>query len=188
MQAQILVDEIKKFSIEVNKDVPKLSRFSFKQFMELPDLEHYMSIRGGNFFEAVLKNMVQSCSDCLLIQKKFVSGKQIDLLFINKLLQKIFYFEVKTNINTDSEKTPATATKISEVRRHLESLGEYSQYDLVYGMLCPTNIDERGISYNSDIRVYSLSEFLDFISVSHTPSELQKVVDSIRLLYKSQIG
>lgn len=188
MQAQNLVDEIKKFSVEVNRDMPKLSRFSFKQFMELPELEHYMSIRGGNFFEVVLKKMVQSCTDCLLVQKRFVSGKQIDLLFINKSLQKIFYFEVKTNINTDSEKTPATATKISEVRHHLELLGEYNQYDLVYGILCPTNIDERDISYNSDIRVYSLSEFLDFIGVSHTSSELQKIVESIRLLYKSQIG
>ena len=181
MQPNSMADSIKKFAIDLNNDAPKPSRFSFKEFMGNSKLEHYQSIRGGTFFEKVLKDMIRVSTNCTLINRKFAKGKQIDLLFTNKLVKTAYYFEVRTNIDNDTEKTPATAYKIEEVRKHISSLSEYSGYTVVYGILCPTNLSESGITYGKNINVYSLSDFLGFIG---TPvSELSDIVKSIRELY-----
>jgi hypothetical protein len=187
MDASTLKSKIASFDITINTDPPKASRFAFKQFMGI-DLPHYMCIRGGYFFEDVLKNMVAVSTDCTLVAKKFLGHKQIDLLFINKKTMAIYYFEVRTNIDNDTEKKPATAGKIEEVRKHISSMGEYAKYHLIHGVLVPTNVDESGVNYGANTKAYSFDDFLGFIGVKHTNSELQEIVKSVRKLYTDQLG
>jgi hypothetical protein len=179
MDAQILIDKIDNFDIPANTKPPKPDKYSVKKFMNI-DLSGSHSIRAGYFFEHFLKNVVSTSGYCHLFDDRFLNGNQIDLFFINNKTGILYYFEVKTNVNNDSEKVLAVIDKINSVIK----AKEISAKEFKYGILCPTNINEKNTFYkNSNIQIYSLSEFLDFVGIIYTKEQLQNIVFKLRNKY-----
>lgn len=78
-------------------------------------------IKLGFALESFLKEVIEKNTDFKDAGIKKIQGIQLDHLLINESKKKVFYAEVKTNINLDTEKIIKTKEKLSNVE---EILGE----------------------------------------------------------------
>lgn len=108
------------------------------------DLSHQNHIRSGNLMEGFMKDIVRESGVAELIEDVVVKSHVADLLF--KLSNgatppeyKIVYREIKGNVNLDSEKWKANASKIADIDAGLRK--RYPSQEVDSGFFCPSWIE-----------------------------------------------
>ena len=106
------------------------------------DLDQSQSIRFGNMFQDFIKSVVIAAGGEVLSQQfadVYETGntdtnkglKDVDIWF--KFNSKMYYFEAKTNLDLDSEKSKATDNKVEDVTNWMKK--NYSDTEVVSGVL-----------------------------------------------------
>jgi hypothetical protein len=138
--------------------------------------EQSVNIKMGKFGEFIAKEMVLANPQLELlpcgVQKINNRRKDVDLIFIDKLAKKIYYKELKGNIELDTEKLPATIEKCDEIKAYLKET--YPEYTIDCGILNWSVYDRKiltsGISNirtfeNAGVAIEHMSTFLDIVGL-----------------------
>jgi len=177
------VDEVKKTGLSwVDKmlksdlTLTKPGSISYLLRGEKPS-EQSINIKFGHFGEFIAKEFIKSSSSLELltcgVQKINDKKKDVDLIFKHEENKKIYYFELKGNIELDTEKLPATIAKCKEIELSLKNT--YSEYKIVCGILNWSVYDRKiltaGLSNikafeNGGIKIYHMGDFLEIIDVT----------------------
>lgn len=138
---------------------------------------HSLFIKIGRNFEKWFKFIVEENGMELLpdgVIKDVIGGKSkdIDLLFMDEKNKIVYYRELKSNIELDTEKLPATYEKVKKITKYLSN--EYSGYTidssiLAWGVYEQTDFPKK---YNSKIKQCNLNG----VDVTY-PSDLFKLVN-----------
>ena len=114
-------------------------------------------IKIGRNFEKWFKYIVNDCGMEILpdgVVKNVIKGKSkdIDLLFMDTKNKIVYYRELKSNIELDTEKLPATYNKIKTINEFLET--EYTGYSIDSSLMTWAVYDETSLpkKYNSKIK------------------------------------
>ena len=105
-------------------------------FIELLDVPRYQSIciKLGTIFERSINYYINNneinVDNMITIHPK-INNKQIDCIF--KKDNTIYYFEIKNNINLDTEKSKAVYDKVLEIEKYLKNL--YPESKIISGIL-----------------------------------------------------
>ena len=188
-----IIKDLRNIHFEVNTKKSISTQFSFKKFMGLSNLPQGLSVRGGYFFEKILKEIVNLTENCDVIPISHYVKNQLDLVFVNHLTKTIYYFEIKTNIENDSEKITAVKSKMLNIKNNIsniDNIKDYIDYELICGLLCPTKVfnEEATTSkYGKDTTVYSLSDFLKFCSISTDTFNISNLIDLIISKYCGEL-
>ena len=102
-----------------------------------------VSIKGGNWLEAFARDLIDRFSgmellDCGLTVM-FTENKDVDLVFLDKKNKIIYYYELKGNIEMDTEKIPAMITKIKKVTRFFNK--KYLKHEIKFGVFYDSVFD-----------------------------------------------
>lgn len=91
-------------------------------------------IKLGCSLESLLTDICNSNPNLKNIKGKNIKGKkERDIIFIDKNKKIIYYFEVKSNINLDTEKSKSTYIKILKIKDEIEE--EYPDYMIKWGLI-----------------------------------------------------
>jgi len=114
-------------------------------------------IKVGRNFEKWFKFIVEDCGMEILpdgVIKNVSKGKSnyIDLLFMDTKNKIVYYRELKSNLELDTEKLPATYNKIKIISDYLKN--EYKGYTIDSSLMTWAVYDESGLpkKYNSKIK------------------------------------
>ena len=92
------------------------------------------SIRLGIAIECYLRDFIGNKTGLKNINKKNCKGqKQKDILFIDYNQKIIYYSEIKTNLNLDTEKSKSTYIKCQDIVKELEY--EYKDFQIKWCLL-----------------------------------------------------
>ena len=156
--------------------------------------QNSICVKLGKFGEDFTKEIIKETENFELLPcgiKKFVDNtkKDIDLFF--KYIKKkiIYYYELKSNINLDSEKLPATVNKCEEIKKHLKN--EYKDYKIVYGILNWMEYDKKNLNKkkknlvkkytNKNIVIYYFSDFMNQLNIkTFTKKHYDKIFKNIK--------
>ena len=85
-----------------------------------------MNIKLGKLGENMIKKIILETPHLDLltcgvqcVDQETKKNKDLDLFWKDEKTKHIYYFEAKSNINLDSEKTPATIEKIIEIKKKI---------------------------------------------------------------------
>lgn len=99
-------------------------------------------IKAGNRYEAFWNAVIKHCpnTSSLLIESNMITlpngkNRQIDLFF--KIQDKYYYYEMKCNLNFDSEKSPASVQKIIDVAETNKTKYNVQSDNFTYGYFNP---------------------------------------------------
>lgn len=133
-------------------------------------------IKLGRFGEFLSKELVKNNNNLELLQCGVQTinntKKDIDLIFKDEKNKKIYYRELKANIELDTEKIPATINKCKEIEFSLQS--QYLEYDIDYGILNWSVYDRQILSAGlsniktfetNGIKIDHMENFLKIINV-----------------------
>jgi hypothetical protein len=101
--------------------------------------EQSFYIKVGRNFEKWFKYVAENSVGFELlpdgVTKKVSNGKSkdIDFIVLNKKNKVVYYNELKSNLELDTEKLPATIDKVNIIRKYLTKL--YPQYKIECGIL-----------------------------------------------------
>lgn len=133
-------------------------------------------IRIGRNFEKWFKYIVEDCGMVLLpdgVIKDVIGGKSkdIDLLFMDTINKIVYYRELKSNLDLDTEKLPATYEKIKKITKYLRT--EYPGYQIDSSLMTWAVFENSDLPkrYNSKIKQCNDNN----VSVSF-PSDLFQLV------------
>lgn len=114
-------------------------------------------IKIGRNFEKWFKYIVEDCGMELLpdgVIKDVIGGesKDIDLLFMDTFNKVVYYRELKSNLELDTEKLPATYEKIKKITEYLRS--EYPSYRIDSSLMTWAVFEKSDLpkKYNSKIK------------------------------------
>lgn len=114
-------------------------------------------IKIGRNFEKWFKFIVEDCGMILLpdgVIKDVIGGKSkdIDLLFMDNENKIVYYRELKSNLELDTEKLPATYEKIKKITNYLRN--EYPNYKIDSSLMTWAIYQEKDLpkKYNSKIK------------------------------------
>uniref|UniRef100_A0A6C0LMK2 Uncharacterized protein n=1 Tax=viral metagenome TaxID=1070528 RepID=A0A6C0LMK2_9ZZZZ len=158
-----------------NKIHTQAGSISYLLYGEKPS-EQSINIKFGHFGEFLSKEMIQ-CNQNLellpcgntLINKRL---RDVDLIFIDKTKNVLYYRELKANINLDTEKLPATIIKCNDIVAFLKS--KYEDYTIDYAILNWSIYDRNnltsGISGIKNIKCFekegiNVEHFGDFCNI-----------------------
>ena len=117
---------------------------------------HSLFIKIGRNFEKWFKYIVEDCGMIMLpdgVIKNVIGNKSkdIDLLFMDNINKIVYYRELKSNLELDTEKLPATYNKINKITEYLES--EYSGYTINSSLMTWSVYEKNDLpkKYNSKI-------------------------------------
>ena len=109
---------------------------SYLLFGDKPS-DQSISIKFGHMGEYLSKELIKANPTLELltcgIQKINNKNKDVDLIWKDDLVTTIHYFELKSNIELDTEKLPATINKCKEIKSSLEI--DYPNYIINCGIL-----------------------------------------------------
>lgn len=138
--------------------------------------EQSLTIKFGKLGEYMCKELVKKNNNLDLlkcgIQKINNNNKDVDLIFKDNKKKIIYYFELKANIELDTEKVCATVDKCNEINVYLRE--QYNDYEIEFGILNWSiyNRDNltRGLSHiktfeKENIKVNHIQDFLKIISL-----------------------
>jgi hypothetical protein len=92
-------------------------------------------IKLGIALEKVLEDIINSKTDLIDIKPKNSKGKkERDHLFKDEDKKIIYYSEIKSNLNLDTEKSKQTLTKCNSIKKELEK--EYPEYKINVYLVC----------------------------------------------------
>lgn len=134
---------------------------------------HSFSVKFGLLGEILLKELVKIKNLELLecgIQVINNVKKDIDLSFKDTKNNIIYYYEIKSNIDLDSEKIIATIEKCKYIEKYLKN--KYENYNVISGILLWTIYDVKDLNNSkikifekNEISVYYMSDFLKTIDI-----------------------
>ena len=145
-------------------------------------LTQSQSIKFGNIFQTIIKDIVKSKGGEVLTQKfadvygvgetKLNKGhKDIDIWFL--LDGKMYYFEAKTNLDLDSEKSKATDTKVEDITQWMKN--NYVDYEIYSGVLSCWWDKEPGLPVKVKNVVF-MKEFFEIIGVDISSEEYYHIM------------
>ena len=150
-------------------------------FGEKPS-DQSINIKLGRFGEFLSQELIKQNNDFKLLKcgvqniENETKKKDIDLLFENIKTKKIYYFELKGNIQLDTEKIPATLEKCKKIENSLKNCySEEQEYTIETGILNWSiyNRDKlsAGLSNiktfeNGGIKIYHMQEFLQIFKIN----------------------
>jgi len=163
---EIVLEEVK--NTFFNKKNKTEETGSFLELLKLPSSQS-ISIKIGNVLEKSYNKLIFNINGVENIKDGMISNHQIDLLFLYN--NCIYYFEIKNNINLDTEKTRETFNKIKDVEGAL-----LKKYDNVVSKILvnrfPTK--EKMKFFKNPISKNDLigySDFFDLFNVSVSEAE-----------------
>lgn len=138
--------------------------------------EQSINIKLGRLGEFLSKELIKSNHNLKLlncgIQKINDKKKDVDLIFKDETNKIIYYYELKGNIELDTEKIPATINKCKEIEVTLKTT--YLDYSIICGILNWSVFNRKiltaGVSNikafeNGGIKIYHMEDFLNIINV-----------------------
>ena len=160
---QILLKNCK--TIKKNK---KPNFVSLPIILDLP-LFHSIYCQLGNKFEDTINEYVDQIPNVINMQQihKKLDGHQIDVLF--KYKKTIYYFEVKSSLDFDTEKAIKIKEKFKNVQQKLKE--KYPKYKSKSKILSPINysiddIDESILRNNITIKdIYCCKDFFNIFDI-----------------------
>jgi hypothetical protein len=167
-------------NIKKMNEVAKKTNYNIKRLLDNETLTQSQCIKFGNIFEQALNEFLKSNNIGLnLINTKLVkTGKlkksiQIDLIF--ELNNKLYYFELKTNLNLDSEKSKATNDKLDILSEHFNlDLSKYSEINV--NILSCWWEKEKGMDIKTNKNLYFMSDFFELISCNTNKDEYYNIM------------
>ncbi len=175
------IEEIKKLCIkwvdrilEVNITYTKPGSLMYLLYGERPS-EQSLSIKLGKLGEYMCKEFIKKYDNLELlkcgIQKINNKNKDVDLVFKDNNNKIIYYYELKANIELDTEKLNATIEKCNEIKDYLKD--KFIDYKIEFGIL-------NWSVYNREILTRGLSNIKTFekagIKINHMQDFL-KIMD-----------
>lgn len=158
----------------IHKSRPKL-QYGIKEFLGNTNISQSQSIRFGNYLEKYLQEAIINSPNItdLNINNVVVGGKkiQMDIRFLYK--DKVYYYELKTNLNLDTEKSSKTIEKINLVKEKLSEL--YTNHEVFVSILSPWYKYENNMSIKIDLsHITFMGDFLEMIgeNVSETDYDI----------------
>ena len=100
-------------------------------------------IKLGYAVEHVLKDLILFNTKLKEIKKKVENQKERDHLFCDNINKIIYYAEIKTNINLDTEKSKATCKKCLDIVEELKK--DYRGYNIKWALVTPRYIKNNDI-------------------------------------------
>jgi len=102
----------------INSNKKRKEHGSFSEILFSGISFQSINIRMGIVLEKSWNEYIASIPNAKIINLQILDKKQIDLLF--EFNNSIFYFEIKNNVNLDTEKSKATFNKIQDLKILLE--------------------------------------------------------------------
>lgn len=166
------VENLGKLKFNISNTPPKETKYSIKKFLN-KELPTYLSIRIGKGLEKLCKELVQFFPEFELLEIGLVEQSELDVIYISHKLKEIYYFEIKANIDHDSEKKKATIEKVAKIATHIKNNLLYKNYNLNFGVFCPTNVYEQNSYYSKkyNIKLFSLKCFIETLTRSKYSTE-----------------
>ena len=142
---ELSLDDIFNIGIKgINKNVKTKYDETSLKFLSKKKLEQGQCIILGNTLEKIFSNVVENTTTLENIKQKNKKGeKEKDHLFIDYEKKEVYYSEIKSNINLDTEKSKATYEKCQDIVKELEN--NYEGYKVIW---CLTSLR---YLYNHDI-------------------------------------
>ena len=104
-------------------------------------------IKMGNALEKYLAQIIEKYTNFSNIKEKNKKGKkEKDHLFINEKEKIIVYAEIKSNLDLDTEKAPATVSKCLEIVEELKE--KYTDYEIKWCLLGTRYYNKKEIPKN----------------------------------------
>lgn len=136
----------------ISKEETKMTQLgSMKYILWGPEKsEQSTLIKMGHFCQTIIKEQIKDTEGFLMlptgVQTLLGSNKRkdIDLLFLHIEKKKVYYYELKNNIELDTEKLPATCEKIREITKYLDK--NYPDFEKISGILCLSVFHKRNIT------------------------------------------
>ena len=138
--------------------------------------EQSINIKLGRFGEYLSKELIKTNANLELlncgVQKIHDKKKDVDLIFKDEINKKIYYRELKGNIELDTEKLPATISKCKEIETSLKET--YSDYVIDCGILnwsvfgrkiLTAGLQNIKTFENGGIKIDHMGDFLEIIRV-----------------------
>lgn len=180
---------ISKKNIEEMRKGGKKFVYNIRTFLKNKNLTHSQCIRFGQLFQHTIKHdILASIPNVEIIpltyfdiyglgDTKYNKGKKdADVLF--KYNNILYYFEVKTNLELDSEKAPATDQKIIDFNNYFKmNLEKYNCERVMSGCLTCWYEYEKGLPNNlktSDI--YYMGDFFKILNIDISKEEYMKIM------------
>lgn len=138
------------------------------------DIDQSQSIRFGNMFQDFIKSIIISAGGEVISQQfadvyetgntgKNKGLKDIDIWF--KLNSKMYYFEAKTNLDLDSEKSKATDSKVEAVTNWMKKT--YPDIEVISGVLSCWFKKEAGLSVKIK-NIFYMNDLFNILDVEMT--------------------
>lgn len=150
--------------------------FNIKKLLGV-NLTQSQSIKFGNTFQNIIKDIATSVGAEVLTQqfadvygvgdtKSNKGQKDVDIWF--KLNNKMYYFEAKTNLDLDSEKSKATDSKVEAISSWMKT--NYPEYEVVSGVLSCWYTKETGLPVKVKNVVY-MEDFFKLLDIEFSKEE-----------------
>ncbi len=182
---------ILKYSQKNNKDINSLSFLIDPSLKNLLTQSDYIKI--GTILENLLnKYILLNNSNLENIKIKPIKGKkETDHLFLDKSNNRIIYAELKSNLNLDTEKTPATINKCINIYNDLKD--KYPKYEISWYIVSLRFLHKNNFPqfikkkyYDVSNNVIGIDEYLKILNInsSHTINE-QSYIELLNFMIKS---
>lgn len=149
------------------------------------DLDQSQSIRFGNMFQDFIKSVIVAAGGEVLSQQfadVYETGnkdtnkglKDVDIWF--KFNSKMYYFEAKTNLDLDSEKSKATDNKVEDVTNWMKK--NYSDAEVVSGVLSCWFKKETGLPVKVK-NVFFMGDLFNILDIEMTSDDYYKIMKEL---------
>ncbi len=156
----------------INKMQKKLTKHKNISVLLGTELNQSQNIKFGKVFEQFIKNVVNVVKgeviDIHFIDMPNGKVKDVDILF--ELNDVVYYFEVKCNLNLDSEKSKVTDQKIIKITNQLSK-----KYDNIVSGCLTCWFDGVGVINKLETKVYFMRDFLKIVGLTVSEEEYYNI-------------
>ena len=167
------------------KDINSLS------YLINQDLSQSDCIKLGICLENILSDLICNYTSYKNIKEKNKKGdKEKDLIFIDEDNKKIFYAEIKSNINLDTEKSKATEEKCINIKDEL--INKYPEYEIIMRLVAtryytksiiPSNIYNKYSKINKN-NLDGINEFLNTLNIQYKFNNEKEYANVLNIIAK----
>lgn len=148
--------------------------YNIKKLLGNNNLTQSQSIRFGNVFQDFIINIAKKYGAVIHYNEKIIKigkkNKDVDVCFTFKGVT--YYFECKTNLNLDSEKSKSTDEKVEYIHNFIKS----EHNNLISGVLTCWYSPNSNIYNKLLTKVYYMSEFFDIFNVDIDENDYNKIM------------
>ena len=156
--------------------------FNLKKLLGV-DIDQSQSIRFGNLYQDWIKSLASNFGAEIIdihFMDIYKTGnvktnkglKDIDILF--RFNGKMYYFEAKTSLDLDSEKSKATYAKISDVTEYIKT--EYPDDEVVSGVLSCWYEKEIGLPFKLKTDAFFIKDIFNILGIEASKEEYYELM------------